>query len=437
MTDLSRTRGGTTGAVVVGSVVTGLAVYVFQALGTHALGDEGYAPIGVLWTIQYLVMTVALLPVETYLGRLHASSGGDPRALPRAVARFSAWIGGVAVLLGAAAWVFRGPLFGGAGDMALLVAVIVVSYGMLTVIRGHLVGRERFVAYAVVTGLESVVRIVVALPLVVVAPSTRGLAWTLPVGALGVAAWWLLSGARRSAGVSAAAGAPPAGAELGASAGRYLLATTAANAAAQTLLAAGPLVLIALGASAAEVSVFFVVATAARVPLVFAFGGLLSRVLPPLTALARDDRRRMRSLVVAIGAATPPASVVAGLAGALVGPAAVALLFGAVFRPDPWLAATVTAGVVLATGAQVVTQCLIAMGAETRLVLPWTLALVAGAAAVVALPGGALPRTAVAVVVGETAAVAGLVAAALRAGVQRPRLRVRYSVVSKWNSSLK
>src|SRR5690606_26791657 len=186
------------------------------------------------------------------------------------------------------------------------------------VIRGHLVGRERFVAYAVVTGLESVVRIVVALPLVVVAPSTRGLAWTLPVGALGVAAWWLLSGARRSAGVSAAAGAPPAGAELGASAGRYLLATTAANAAAQTLLAAGPLVLIALGASAAEVSVFFVVATAARVPLVFAFGGLLSRVLPPLTALARDDRRRMRSLVVAIGAATPPASVVAGLAGALV-----------------------------------------------------------------------------------------------------------------------
>src|SRR5690606_39387949 len=116
------------------------------------------------------------------------------------------------------------------------------------------------------------------------------------------------------------------------------------------------------------------------------------------------------------------------------GPAAVALLFGAVFRPDPWLAATVTAGVVLATGAQVVTQCLIAMGAETRLVLPWTLALVAGAAAVVALPGGALPRTAVAGVVGETAAAAGLVAAALRAGGQRPRLRGRDSAASQWNS---
>lgn len=428
MSDAGRARGGTTAAVVAGSVVTGLAVYVFQALGTHALGEEGYAPIGVLWTIQYLVMTVALLPVETYLGRLIAGQGGDPRPARAAVARFGTWIGGVGVLLGAVAWVFREPLFRGAGDdLALLTAVIVVTYGMLTIIRGHLVGQQRFVTYAVVTGLEAVARIVVALPLVVLMPSTRGLAWTLPVGALGVAAWWLAADVWRPGPGATTAGEPVAtGGHLGASAGRYLLSTTAANGCAQTLLAAGPLVLIALRATAPEVSVFFVVSTAARIPLVFAFGGLLSRVLPPLTAMARrDGGRRLRALVVAVGAATPPVSVVAALLGALMGPAAVALLFGASFRPEPWLAAAITAGVMLATGGLVVTQCLIAMGAEMRLVLPWTSALIIGAAAVVAWPGGALARTAAGFVVGEAAAMAGLVVTALRAGVQRPRWSVR------------
>lgn len=70
------------------------------------------------------------------------------------------------------------------------------------------------------------------------------LAWVMPLGPALVAAWWSYDRTRGdAAGDFEAAEAPSAGA-----AGGFLAATTMANSASQTLLAAGPLVLIPLGA---------------------------------------------------------------------------------------------------------------------------------------------------------------------------------------------
>src|SRR4029450_939696 len=68
--------------------------------------------------------------------------------------------------------------------------------------------------------------------------------------------------------------------------------TTSANAAAQLLLAGGPLLLAFLHASPTAISIFFVTVTAARLPIVFVFGGILSRLLGTFVRLGDTDHGR-------------------------------------------------------------------------------------------------------------------------------------------------
>jgi O-antigen/teichoic acid export membrane protein len=412
-----RIRSPGTTSVLVGSALSGAGAYVFQVIGTRALGDEAYAPISVLWTIQYLSLTVALVSVEAYLTRTITVHPDDPQTLRRAVARLSLWIGGVAALVGAGAWVWQEPLFHSAGsDLPLVAVAVVLGYGSLVLIRGQLAGAGRFGSYGFVTGFESLVRVLVALPVGLMLATTRSLAWTLPLGTFAVLLWWLLSARRRRA--SADRWSDPqtrtAGVPLGHSTGRYLLATTTANAASQSLLAAGPLVLVPLGAGPAEISVFFITITAARVPLVFAFGGVLSRVLPSLTRSAQaGEGRRLRRLAVIICASALMIASVGAAAGAWIGPQVVALFFGAPFTPPGWFVALTVAGVTLATAALGLNQILIAMGAELRLVVPWLTGLSAGAVGVLLTQGSPTFRVAAAFVLGEVVALAGLLAALL------------------------
>src|SRR5690606_25534967 len=47
-------RVSATGWVALGSTVGGAAAFLFQIVGTRVLGPVAYAPISVLWTLQYL-----------------------------------------------------------------------------------------------------------------------------------------------------------------------------------------------------------------------------------------------------------------------------------------------------------------------------------------------------------------------------------------------
>ena len=409
-------------AVLVGSGLSGLAAYGFQVLGTQALGAEGYAPVGVLWTLQFLLFSVILYPVETWVTRLRVTSDHPGGAAHRqaVMRRLGVMIAATAVVLGLAAWLARGPLFHDSPALAAIVPFSLLAYGAYVVVRGLLAGGGLYVPYATATGVESLFRLLLAGLVVLAGATTTRLAWTLPSGALIAAAlWW----SRSRAGGTDSAPLLPEGAEPGP--GRFLAATVAANAAAQTLLAAGPLVAVPLGATAAQVSVCFVTVTLVRAPLVFGYGGLLSRLLPPLTRRAQaGDTAGLRSLGLRVVPVALAAGALGGLIAALLGPAVVQAFFGAGFRPEPVFIGTAAAAALLATGNLLLNQVLVARHSEQRLVLPWLGALAVAGFVLWLVPGSALTAIGVALLAGELAALAGLAISLATAGELAPAARV-------------
>lgn len=404
--------------VIAAAVASGIGAYVFQAIGTRALGDVGYAPISVLLTIQYLALTVALYPIETFISRSVTRSGRSSTRANGGVFGLRIWVLSTAAVVAIGAAVWHENLFGRSyGDFAIIATITVVAYGAFMALKGRLAGSERFGGYAIATALESLGRVAVTIPVIAISNTPRAVAWMLPVGPILVLVWAL--GRRtpnaKADGEEGDIGPPP-------SAAAYLAATTLSNAVLQVLLAGGTLVLVLLDATASDVSVFFITTTAARVPLVLAFGSLVPRVLPPLTRLAMagqmNDLHRRAALT---GLAAFALAAVGAAIAFMVGPELIAALFGTAFRPPNWLAALAAGGVVLATGALALNQWLIATGMEGRLILPWAIALTVGGLAVVAVPGGAMARVAIASTTGEAVALSGvLITALLARSAQRP-----------------
>lgn len=398
-----RTHAGTAW-LTVAAVLGALGSYAFQVLATRALGEQAFAPIGVLWTVQYLLFAVPLFAIETYLVRtVDASRGRLPRDFPVV----GAAIAGVAVLTGGLAWWARTALFGGSDELAAVAALLALSYGGYAVARGVLGGQRRYGAYGTTSVLESAVRLLllVVMLAVMTPPSARAVAWLLPVGAA-VASLVVLR-RQRTPLVEPPRAAVPSPQEPEADPAPllpYLARTITTNGISQVLLAGGPLVLVALAADARAISIFFVTVTAARMPLVLAYGGLLSRLVPTLADLARGTSAR-RVGAVAVGSTIVLAIAAAGV-GALLGPPAISLLFGTAFAPSAGLAAGCASGVTLACGALFLNQFLLASGDERLTVVPWLVGLACAAAAVVITPGmGPTARVVAGFVTGELVAV--------------------------------
>jgi O-antigen/teichoic acid export membrane protein len=403
-----RTRG--THWMFVGAAVAALGAYLFQAIGTRSLGELRYAPIGALWTIQYLIVSVILYPIETLVAHRTLLRHGAGSVPDGSLARIWAWIAGIALSLTVSSWLLRDQLFQGLGDLALVVGLVTGTYGSFMIVRGRLAGTERFKAYGLVTACESIGRAVLASVVVGIASSTRALAWVMPFGALGAAGLWM--DLRRRPREPRAVTTPLEGPTRPL---RFLALTTTANGILQLLLASGPLVLVFLGASPREVSILFVTLAAARVPLIFFFSGLLSRLLPTFTHLAgSDEGRSLRRAASWIALGTLAVGLLGGLAAGIVGSRLVALLFGRSFAPDWWVAAGVTAGVLLATGAMVLNQILIAQGCEDRSLASWVIALAAAVTTMAATDGTPMARVVMAFVLGETVALFGLTVGAHR-----------------------
>jgi O-antigen/teichoic acid export membrane protein len=406
-----RARG--TSWMVLGAFLAAIGAYVFQAIGTRSLGEIGYAPIGALWTIQYLVVSIVLYPIETYVTRRTLlRDEGDERFSPR----IWGWIAAISLGLTAICWLFRSQLFHGMGDLALVVGLVTCTFGAFMVVRGRLAGTERFKAYGLVTATESVGRAVLAAVVVLVATTTRAIAWTMPFGALVAAALWLV--VRRRLREPRALGAMPADA-IGPA--RFLAITTGANGILQLLLAGGPLALVSLGGTPSEVSILFVTLMAARLPFMFFFSGVLSRLLPTFMRLAgSEDRRPLRRAASRVGIGTVALALVGGLAAAGIGGPLLGLLFGRAFAPPGWVAAGVTAGVLLATGSMILNQVLVAQGSPALSLSAWVLALVAAVAGLLVMGGDPTERVVGTFLIAETVALLGLIVGTLRLPSARP-----------------
>jgi O-antigen/teichoic acid export membrane protein len=368
--------------VALGSLIAAVFAYVFQIVGGRALGAEAFAPIGVLWTVQFLAMQVLYQPLEHLVNR-EASLG-------RAPALRHVWMlgGGAAVAAVGLLLTFGDGI---AGTYVAAAAALVIAYALFGYARGRLAGEERFAAFGVLTAGEATVRLVVALALVW-AVGAAGLVVAMVAAPLLAMAWLRPTDQPRTGGVIA----------------RDLRPLVAASAFAQGLLGLPPLVVAWLGASAATVSVVFMTFTIFRGPL-WIIQGLMARALPVLVGAARDrDDVRIARVLSRLIAGSVAVAVLAAGAGALVAPDLFAWLLGADFRPDAGFAALVAAGVVLAAGGGFMNQVLLALGRLHAITAAWSAGFAVAVTTVALLPATASLRVAVAFLAGEVTAIVAL-----------------------------
>jgi O-antigen/teichoic acid export membrane protein len=374
--------------IVIGTVVATAAAYLFQLLGGRLLGPTEFAPLTILWTVQFIVMHVLYQPLEHYMIRqVELRRGIDWRLLVGCVA-------GATVLAALFVQLTRDLLFAGRTAYVGIAACMTLTYAGFAIVRAQLAGTRRFHAYGLATGAEGLLRLVTAGAILAVTTSAVGLAWAMVVAPLAVLAWW--SGLPRSQRREPAAG--------------LLMPMIGASVCAQLLIGGAPVAVGFLGAAPATVSIVFVTFALLRGPL-WILQGLLARVLPPLTAMVRNgDARTLRIWSRRLTGAGVAAATLAGIAGAWIGPGLVALLFGPEFRPGVGFTGLVSAGVILSAVGLLTNQLLIASGRTRHMTVAWLGGLLV-AAVTLAVPGEAAVRVGLAFVAGQFVAVLLLTAA--------------------------
>jgi lipopolysaccharide/colanic/teichoic acid biosynthesis glycosyltransferase len=406
--------------IVLGSLVAGLGGYAYQFIGGRSLGEEGFAPIGILLTAHFLAFVIVLMPIEQFVIR-RLTIGARGWVVPgRAIALVVSAAAAATIVV-----LFAGDdYFTSRREFVMFMLLTVLVHFFFAVGRGYLAGFRRFRAYGYVSAAASLVRVAIAVVVAIVAPSVTGFAWAHILGPLVIFLWrpWRPAGSGSRLSEEEAADSS----EKGLLAGLVLSA-----AASQALLLAGPLVASRLGATAAEFSVTYATLLIARAPLTLGYN-LIARILPPFTEMAvRGERRELRAWARGIAIAAVILSFVGALLGALLGPVLVSVAFGEGFAPDPTVAAIAGAGVVIAAGGLFIGQILVARGQSVRLAIAWLVAVIA-AVVMVAIPfGDPIYHVVIAFLVGEVVALTALVTAALLHDPDELRTSHGYVVVKR------
>ncbi len=398
--DLTAPRGfraAGTPTLLAGTMFGAVAAYLFQAFGNRSFGEAAFAPIAQLWTVLFILVTVALIPLEQYVTR-EASRGRrvlrDDRRVIIVTTLGTSLVGAVI------ATVFLDVFFGGDPWFVLYLALLPIGYAVLTVGKGVLAGSRHFAEMGWVLFWEGAVRLGAGVALVWFVSSIRSLAFAMvlaPFVAL-ASRYWRFD--RQTAEVQST------------SASGFLGAYIAGSGAAQLLLAGAPLAVALLGGAPELASTTFLTFTLFRGPLTLIYS-LQGRILPFLVNIA-EEGGGFSSITKRVVGAGAVLGVAGGAVGWFIGPEVVELLFGA--RPDRFVAALAAAGVVVASTTQISGQALVALGGTGRLAAAWISGLLA---ALVTIPLLALSpdRTvAVAFLVGELVALGVVSLTSLRLG---------------------
>jgi exopolysaccharide production protein ExoY len=406
--------------IVVGSLIAGLGGYAYQFLAGRSLGTDGFAAIGILLTAHFLSFVVVLMPIEQLvIRRLTLGARGwvvPARAI--ALAASTAVAAGIVVSMSGDDYFVA---FSSRSAFVLFVLATVALHFFFAVGRGYLAGNRRFRSYGYASAGASMLRLVIALAVAILAPTVSGFAWAHVLGPLVIIVWrpWKRPPNQPAKPASESE-------ESGLLAGLVLAA-----AASQALLLAGPLVASRLGASNAEFSVVYATLLIARAPLTLGYN-LIARILPSFTEMAvRGERRELRSWARGIAVASALLGVIGAGLGAVLGPILVGVAFGSDFAPTPFVGAVAGGGVVLAAGGLFIGQILVAKGQSMRLALAWAAALI-GAVVMVAIPfDDPILHVVVAFAIGEVVALSALVAAALIRDADEIEISHGYLVVKR------
>ena len=393
-----------------GMLASGALTYLFHVLAARSLGPAAYGQIAVLWAAMFITAVMLFRPLEQTASRALAdrrARGVEGRSVLRSVAAIGA-AALTAVVAGAAiAW---GPLakvlFGGDSTLMAMLVAGVVAYAAAYLIRGLLGGIRWFGGYGICLLADSVVRLVIAAPLIVVASRfTAGVA--VVAAGVGGALAPLLLGRARLRGAADGRPAPPfrAAAVLA-----FAAPATAIAAADQLLVNGGPL-LVTLGSgrgAGSTAGVVFAATMLVRAP-VYVFQGLAASLLPNLTDLhARADRLEFRRAVARTARFLLASGAAIVLGAALFGPEAMRVLYGAGFDAGRTELGLLGAGVGFYLAASTCSQALLALDSARRAAVAWsgTAAIFVGVYALA--PGGALTRISVAFAVAAFADLAAL-----------------------------
>ena len=364
----------------VGIGATGLITFAYFSLASHALPEDEYGRITLLWSAVFITVSVLYRPVEQLLSRTiadHDARGVTGTEHLRIAARIQLGLGLLFVVV---ALILRGPieddLFGGSAALYWILVVAVLAYAASYFARGYLAGHRLFPLYGGLVLMEATSRCLFALAVAI------GIAEGQTAVALGMAAAPIVSLAvvppalarrldrQRSAEadpdqLDAAARDEPAGREP-----EFTLARGTGFAAAvlvvmlceQTFLNAGPLLVKATAdaGGAALAGFAFNVLLIARAPLQL-FQAVQTSILPHLTrARAGGEHDRFeRSVNVTLAAIAGFAGIVA-LVMLAVGPTLMDLVFGGDFDYDRVGLVLVSLGMGLYLSAATLNQALLA-----------------------------------------------------------------------------
>jgi len=405
--------------IVIGSLVAGLGSYAFQFIAGRSLGEEQFAPIGVLLTAHFLAFLIVLVPIEQFIIR-RLTLGARGWVLPVRA------LGLVAVTAVAAAITvsvsgdeyFR---FTDRETLILFGLATVVTHFVFASGRGYLAGFRRFRSYGRSSAAASLLRVAIAIVIALTVKSITGYAWAHVLGPLIILAWFPFK--RRN-------DKPAEDVEVDDD--DWLLSGLVLSAAAsQALLLASPLVASRLGATDAEYSIIYATLLVARAPLTIGYN-LIARILPSFTSMASSgERRELRAWARGIGGASLLLSGVGALLGALLGPLVVGLTMGSGFAPTASVAAMAGASVVLAAGGLFIGQILVAKSQPVRLAAAWAVALAAAAIALVIPIEDPVSRATASLLVGEFVALVGLIAASLIPDSDETEISHGYAVAKR------
>lgn len=406
------------GLVSAATLGAGILIYGFHVLAARTLGPEAYGQIAVLWAALFLTVIVLFRPLEQTTSRETSNRlarGEEAVTVLHAVARLAA---GLLLALGLGlglGWAFvTDRLFLGNDAMTAMLLAGIVFYGGAYVTRGLLAGTRWFPGYGLGLIADSVVRLLVAAPLVLFASQDLAAA-AIAVAGLGGLLVPLAVGRKRLR--SAIQGSNHSSFQLRSALGFAMPAGVVAGAD-QVLVNGGPLLVMLGGGPGASkaAGVVFAATMLVRVP-VYLFQGLAASLLPNLTRLqAVDGGLRFRRAVQQTVGLLFAGGVVIVAGAAVAGPEGMSILYGDDFAAGRLELVLLAAGVAFYLGAATFSQALLALGAAGRAAIGWTTAAALFVALYAVVPGEPLFRIAVAFLGATAAALVATSATLLRLG---------------------
>ena len=394
----SKSYGRGAAILSLGIGATGLITFAYFSLASHALTEDEYGRITLLWSAVFITVSVLYRPVEQLLSRTIADHdargvGGTHHLRVAAIIQLA-----LGVAFAVIALALRGPiqddLFGGSSTLYWILVVAVLAYAASYFARGYLAGHHLFPLYGGLVFMEASSRCLFALAVAIgIAEGQTAVALGMaaaPIVSLAVVPWAL--GRRIAARDTGAAGFEPDPAALDAAARdepsapepEFTLARGTGFAAAvllvmlaeQTFLNAGPLLVKATedNGGAALAGFTFNVLLIARAPLQL-FQAVQTSILPHLTRLRAGGEADpfARSVNLTLGAIAAFAAFVA-LVMLVGGPQVMDLLFGGEFDYERGGLVLIAAGMGLYLAAATLNQALLAHGWAGRSAACWVTA---------------------------------------------------------------